>query len=91
MTPKESYERDFRKAIKISKKYNELRKKKVIDKYARVQISSAPVRGPIPDPVPFEIPPTHEETYLGTLTTIGVNVGSLEAKEASPHLTDSLV
>ncbi|KAF3666417.1 hypothetical protein FXO38_09086 [Capsicum annuum] len=74
ITPKENYERYLMKDMNRSNKDEDLWKKKAVDEAAGVSTSSAPARGPIPDPVPIKIPLSQEEFYLRKPTSIGVNV-----------------
>lgn len=79
----------MKKAVKRSRRDEAKRQKKAADKAASISTSSAPSRGPTPDPNHVDIPPILEGEIVIPLTTIGVNVVVGEAKEASPYLTDA--
>lgn len=57
MTQEEREVRDMRKATKRLKRDEKKRNKKMAEEAVGVSKSSAPLRGPTSDPVPFEIPP----------------------------------
>ncbi|KAF3614991.1 putative beta-1,4-xylosyltransferase IRX10L-like [Capsicum annuum] len=62
----------MRKAIKISRRDDERRQKKLADEVVGVSTSFAPTMGPSSDPTQVEIPPILEDNIVSTPTTIGV-------------------